>query len=97
VNQIEARPWLTQNDLKYHDEKGIHITAYSPLGNNVYGYPHVMDQPEVKEVAEKLNATAAQVLISWAGHHGTSAIPKSVTKGRVKSNFKSMSDALARQ
>ena len=33
--QIEAHPLLPQDDLvAYAKEKGIHITAYSPLGNN---------------------------------------------------------------
>ena len=35
VNQIEAHPLLPQDDMvEYCQEQGIHITAYSPLGNN---------------------------------------------------------------
>ena len=35
VNQIEAHPLLPQDDMvEYCKKQGIHITAYSPLGNN---------------------------------------------------------------
>ena len=35
VNQIEAHPLLLQDDLvAYCKEHNIHLTAYSPLGNN---------------------------------------------------------------
>jgi len=35
VNQVEAHPLLPQDDLvEYCKKEGIHITAYSPLGNN---------------------------------------------------------------
>ena len=35
MNQIEAHPLLLQDDLvAYCKEHNIHLTAYSPLGNN---------------------------------------------------------------
>lgn len=90
VNQIEAHPWLQQNGLKeFLTSKGIHITAYSPLGNNVYGKPRVLDDPSVKEVARQAGATVAQALVSWAVGRGTSVVPKSITADRIASNFES--------
>ncbi|KAA8895801.1 aldo-keto reductase [Sphaerosporella brunnea] len=88
VNQIEAHPWLQQEPLRrYHAEKGIHITAYSPLGNNIYGKARVLDDPTVQEIARDVGATVAQTLIAWAVARGTSVVPKSVTPDRIRSNF----------
>jgi L-glyceraldehyde reductase len=89
VNQIEAHPLLPQDDLvAYCKGKGIHITAYSPLGNNLVGKPRLTEHPIVKEVATKLGATPAQVLIAWGVRRGYSVIPKSVQEERILSNFK---------
>ncbi|KDR75585.1 hypothetical protein GALMADRAFT_248072 [Galerina marginata CBS 339.88] len=89
VNQIEAHPLLPQDDLvAYCKEKNIHITAYSPLGNNVVGRPKLTDHAVVIEIAKKLNATPAQVLVAWGAHRGYSVIPKSVQEDRIVSNFK---------
>ena len=48
----------------------------------VQGKRKLVDYPEVKEVAERLGATAAQVLVAWAVSRGYSVIPKSVNKGK---------------
>ncbi|KAF4620925.1 hypothetical protein D9613_000937 [Agrocybe pediades] len=88
ANQIEAHPLLPQDDLvAYCKEKNIHITAYSPLGNNVLGKPKFVEHPSLAEIAKKLNATPAQVLIAWGAYRGYSVIPKSVQEDRIKSNF----------
>ncbi len=48
----------------------------------VHGKKKLVDYPEVKEVAERLGATTAQVLIAWGVSRGYSVIPKSVQKGK---------------
>jgi diketogulonate reductase-like aldo/keto reductase len=48
----------------------------------VQGKRKLVDYPEVKEVAERLGATTAQVLIAWGVSRGYSVIPKSVQKGK---------------
>jgi len=89
VNQIEAHPLLPQDELvAFCKEHNIHITAYSPLGNNLVGKPKLTDYPEVVEIAKKLDATPAQVLIAWGVYRGYSVIPKSVQEDRIISNFK---------
>ncbi|KAG6871872.1 hypothetical protein C0995_015545 [Termitomyces sp. Mi166 len=89
ANQVEAHPLLPQDELvAYCKEKNIHITAYSPLGNNLIGKPKLTEHPVVLEVAKKLNATPAQVLVAWGAYRGYSVIPKSVQEERIISNFK---------
>ncbi|KAH8103435.1 Aldo/keto reductase [Cristinia sonorae] len=88
VNQIEAHPLLQQDELDaFSKEHNIHITAYSPLGHSLEGGKMLIDYPEVKEVAEKLNVEPAQVLIAYAIHRGYSVVPKSVTESRIIKNF----------
>ena len=45
------------------------------------GHKKLTEYPETLEIAEKHNATAAQVLIAWGAKRGYSVIPKSVTPG----------------
>ncbi|EEB87749.1 hypothetical protein MPER_14779, partial [Moniliophthora perniciosa FA553] len=58
-----------------------------PLGNNLKDKPKLTENSTVVEVAKKLGATPAQVLIAWGAHRGYSVIPKSVQEERIKSNF----------
>ncbi|RUP45371.1 NADP-dependent oxidoreductase domain-containing protein [Jimgerdemannia flammicorona] len=85
VNQVELHPYLPQWKLLEHcASKGIHVTAYSPLGST--GSP-LQSEPVIAEIAQRHGKTFAQVLISWAAQRGTSVIPKSVTAHRIESNF----------
>jgi len=54
----------------------------------VVGKPQLTDHVVVREVANKLNATPAQVLVAWGAHRGYSVIPKSVQEQRIISNFR---------
>ncbi|KAK4703434.1 hypothetical protein P7C70_g2785, partial [Phenoliferia sp. Uapishka_3] len=88
AHQIERHPLLIQPELvAHHKAKNIHITAYSPLGNNNVGAPKLFEYPEVIKIAEKLSVTPAQVLIAWGQVGGHSVIPKSITPSRIQSNF----------
>ena len=63
VNQIENHPSLPQQEIvDFCNEKGIHITAYSPLGSS--GSPLFKAEP-VLEVARKRDVSAASVLLSY--------------------------------
>lgn len=63
VNQIENHPSLPQQEIvDFCNQKGIHITAYSPLGST--GSPMFTAAPIVA-IAEKRGVTPATVLLSW--------------------------------
>lgn len=84
MNQIECHPNLIQPELfEYCKKKGIVITAYSPLGNNITGKTRVIDTPEIVDIAKRLGKEPAQVLIAWVTKQGFCVIPKSVTPKRI--------------
>ncbi len=63
VNQIENHPSLPQQEIvDFCKSKGIHITAYSPLGST--GSPMIKEKA-VTEIAEKCGITPASVLLSY--------------------------------
>ncbi|KAK3819504.1 MAG: NADP-dependent oxidoreductase domain-containing protein [Benniella sp.] len=85
VNQVELHPELPQQELlDYCNSKGIHLTAYSPLGSTD---SPLIKRDEVTKIAEKHKSSNANVLIAWGRQRGTSVIPKSVTASRIISNF----------
>lgn len=89
VNQIEAHPYLQQPDLlKYCQDKGILIQAYSPLGNNQTGEPRTVDDPLVAELSKETGLNPGALLASWAVQRGTVVLSKSVTPARIAANLK---------
>jgi len=63
VNQIENHPSLPQQEIvDFCKSKGIHITAYSPLGST--GSPMMKEQP-VLQVAKSHNVSPATILLSY--------------------------------
>jgi len=97
VNQVELHPYLQQNELlEYCKKNGIHITAYSPLGSTdrpdalkADDEPSLLENETIIKIAEKHNATPAQILIQWHVERGTSVIPKSTNPGRIRENLHS--------
>ncbi|KAF2017210.1 Aldo/keto reductase [Aaosphaeria arxii CBS 175.79] len=89
ANQVERHPRLLQSELiEFCKEKNIHITAYSAFGNNMLGVPLLVQHNTIKEIASRLGASPAQVILAWSQVGGHSVIPKSVTASRIQENFK---------
>ncbi|ESK91579.1 aado keto reductase [Moniliophthora roreri MCA 2997] len=89
TNQIEAHPYLPNHELKaYCDGKGIPLTAYSPIGQPRSDVPlGLLENPTIRNIADKFKVDTAQVLISWAIQRGTIAIPKTENEGRMVTNI----------
>ncbi|KAI9710943.1 MAG: hypothetical protein M1820_002380 [Bogoriella megaspora] len=94
VHQIELHPWLQQNSFTdWHKSKGIHVTQYSPFGNQntIYssgqGIDKLIDEPILLEIGKKYGKTGAQVALAWGITKGHSVIPKSKTESRIESNL----------
>ncbi|EAT84941.1 hypothetical protein HBI56_077510 [Parastagonospora nodorum] len=86
ANQIENHPLLPQQEVvDFCKSKGIHITAYSPLGST--GSPLFKDEG-ILEVAKKHDVGPATVLLSYHLARGASVLAKSVTPSRIDENRK---------
>lgn len=69
VNQVELHPHYRQEELiKYCNEKGIHIQAYSSLGTS--GNINLLRNPIVLKIASQLNVSSARLLLNWALQQG---------------------------
>jgi len=83
ANQVETHPLLPQDELlSLADEMGFEHVAYSPLARG-----KVFDISEVGEVAEKHDASEAQVTLAWLIERGAKPIPKSETPEHIRDNY----------
>ncbi|CAE6442171.1 unnamed protein product [Rhizoctonia solani] len=91
VNQIELHPQVPASCLQTDvielcREKGIALTAYSPLGST--NSPLLTD-PTVTKIAEAHGVHPARILVSlWANTSGVAGklLPKSVNPKRIAQN-----------
>ena len=95
AHEFETHPYLQQQEfVDYHADAGIEVIAYSPLANTNPTYrqdlPSIFDDPFWKGLAEKKDASVAQVVLAWGIQRGTSVIPKSTSKKHLKENLKAL-------
>jgi len=86
VNQVEMNPnWQQRKLREYCAEKGIHVTAYSPLGGQ--NGNDVLDSQVLVEIAKARGKSLAQVALRWIYEQGVTPIVKSYSKERLKQNL----------
>ncbi|XP_043270968.1 NADPH-dependent aldo-keto reductase, chloroplastic-like isoform X2 [Venturia canescens] len=86
VNQVECHPHYKQTELiKFCEEEGIHVQAYSSLGTS--NYKSLLKDPIVCRVANELAVSPARVLLKWALQQNIGIIPKAVQKVHIRDNF----------
>ncbi len=84
ANQVQLHPLFQQKPMqKYCAEHNIHLVAYSPLGRGL-----IYTVPELKEIAEKHQASISQVTLAWDMAHNIIPIPKASSVGHLEDNFK---------
>jgi diketogulonate reductase-like aldo/keto reductase len=82
VNQVEYHPLLTQENLRaFCQEQGIQMEAWSPLMQG-----HLLDNQDLKEIANKYNKSIAQIILRWDLQNGVVTIPKSTKEHRIIEN-----------
>ncbi|PKH00531.1 aldo/keto reductase [Paraglaciecola sp. MB-3u-78] len=95
VLQVESHPYLTQERLmRLATQYDLQVTAFSPLGALSYleldmagAAESVLEQTVVKQAAQRLGKTAAQVVLRWGIQRGNAIIPKTSRPERLKENL----------
>ena len=83
TNQIEVHPYLQNRALiAYLREQGIHVTAFMSLA-----YGAVLNDPVIQAIADKHQASTAQVALAWALQQGYAVIPSSTKRENLAGNL----------
>ncbi|MFC7155527.1 aldo/keto reductase [Halomarina halobia] len=86
ANQVEVHPLLQQEELReYCADEGIEIVAYSPLARG-----KVFDETTLSDIAEKHDASEAQVSLAWLREKGITAVPKATSEDHLRDNWGSL-------
>ena len=84
VNQIELHPRFQQRAARdYHQAHGIVTQSWSPIGQG----KRLLEEPVIKELAQRHACSTARVVIAWHLAHGLSVIPKASGPEHLADNF----------
>ncbi|EIW77514.1 Aldo keto reductase [Coniophora puteana RWD-64-598 SS2] len=84
VNQLELHPLDQQRPIvEYCKKNNIVLQAYTPLIRFDFSGDR---NGVIQSVADKLQKSAAQVLVRWSLQHGFVPLPKSEHEERIKTN-----------
>jgi diketogulonate reductase-like aldo/keto reductase len=91
VNQVQFNPFVYRRSLlEACGERDVALEAYSPLGTG----RHLSDA-RVREIAERVGRTPAQVLVRWCVQRDLVVIPKSTHRERIAENAEIFDFALS--
>ena len=84
AHQVECHPFLQQEDLRAYAREHDHwLVAYSPLAQGA-----VLDDPVLTDVADKHDATPAQVSLAWLlSQESVAVIPKASSREHMRQNL----------
>lgn len=86
TNQIELHPYLQSRTVaEFAKAHGIQVTSYMTLA-----YGEVLKDPVIQQIAERHQATPAQVTLAWAMQLGYAVIPSSTKRTNLASNLKAL-------
>ncbi|CAH1390860.1 unnamed protein product [Nezara viridula] len=100
--QVELHIYLQQKELvSFCKEHDVTVCAYGPIGSpgqkaflEKRGLPtegirvlSPLEDPVIKEIAERYNKQPSQVLLRYMIEYGVAVIPKSINPARIKQNF----------
>ncbi|WP_425604206.1 aldo/keto reductase [Halobellus salinisoli] len=94
TNQVQFHPYKPQRRmLRYCQSEGMFLTAYSPLARGT-----VLDDEDVRQLAEAYDKTPAQVVLRWAiQHRDVVVIPKSSDEEHLRENLELFDFKLTRE
>jgi len=87
VNQVEMNPiWQQKKLIEFCKDKGIHVTAYSPLGGQSMSNA-VLQSEVLEEISKARGKSVAQISLRWIYEQGASMVVKSLKRERLRENM----------